>query len=57
MSIADQIDQCKREIAEFKAQIEAHRGDPEAQEQPRKTFTHREQLQLQQHQQQHQQQQ
>jgi len=34
MSIADQIDQCKREIAEFKAQIEAHRGDPEAQEQP-----------------------
>lgn len=28
-SYADQIEQCKKEIAEFKAQIEAHRGDPE----------------------------
>lgn len=31
---ADQIEQCKKEIAEFKAQIEAHRGDPEV-DQPR----------------------
>jgi hypothetical protein len=36
-SIPDQIEQCKKEIAEFKAQIEAHRGDPEV-DQPR-TFT------------------
>lgn len=28
-NVADQIEQCKKEIAEFKAQIEAHRGDPE----------------------------
>jgi len=33
-SLADQIEQCKKEIAEFKAQIEAHRGDPEV-DQPR----------------------
>jgi hypothetical protein len=33
-AIADQIEQCKKEIAEFKAQIEAHRGDPEV-DQPR----------------------
>lgn len=33
-SIPDQIEQCKKEIAEFKAQIEAHRGDPEV-DQPR----------------------
>src|SRR4051794_15571330 len=37
MSSQDQIEQCKKEIAEFKAQIEAHRGDPEV-DQPR-TFT------------------
>jgi len=33
-SAAEQIEQCKKEIAEFKAQIEAHRGDPEV-DQPR----------------------
>lgn len=40
-SAADQIEQCKKEIAEFKAQIEAHRGDPEV-DQPRTTHnTHK----------------
>ena len=33
-SVADQIDACKRQIAEFKATIEQHRSDPEQSEQP-----------------------
>lgn len=34
MSIQDQIERCKKEIADFKGQIENHRGDPEASDQP-----------------------
>jgi len=33
-SIAEQIERCKKDIADFKNQIEQYRGDPESQEQP-----------------------
>jgi hypothetical protein len=51
MSIADQIEQCKQEMAALKAEIDARRGDPEG-EQPRKKTNNKQILQQQQQQQQ-----